>query len=156
MNRRTSQHSETIPSLLTHHGTMPVAYISLLPWPSCSQNKGPKAPWQPKSWPVKVCCRGVDSVELHSQTFALVNQENRRGADTQSGSLPQTGDKPPPLLLWGASSQCIPICLHLPLQHSLCSIHVGDRQRLCSMHVSSFSPPFILLVSALLCCLLAG
>lgn len=85
---------------------------------------------------------GWTALELQSQMFALVNQEGRRGADTQSGSLPQTGDKPTRLLLWGTSSQHTPICLHPPLQHSLCSIHVGSGQYLCSMHVSSFLPPF--------------
>lgn len=112
---------------------------------------GPKAPWQPKSWPVRVYCSGVDTVELHRQMFALVNQEGRRGADTQSRSLPQTGDKLPHLLLQGASSQCTPTCLH-PLCSTACAQSMWTTGNAFAPCTYLLSPPALLSCSFQHCC----
>lgn len=125
MNQRISQHSLTLYSIPAHSPwILPAVCIYLVPQPSCSQTEGLKTPWQPKSSRASTCCSGSARVELQSQTFALVNWEGRRGAGTQSGSLPQTGDK---------------LTLHLscPGEHLLSALR-PTRTPLCSTACTRF------------------
>lgn len=63
------------PSPLGRLMTLTAAHISSVPWPSCSQTRGLKVPWQPRSRRTNVCCSG----SVLSKTFAPVNQALSQG-----------------------------------------------------------------------------
>lgn len=88
------------PSPLGRLMTLTAAHISLVPWPSCSQTRGLKVPWQPRSRRTNVCCSG--SVLSYKQDICTSE------SGTQPGTLSRTGDQlaSPPLQPWEAPPQC--------------------------------------------------